>query len=68
MTIKERVKLYTTKAAIKSALKVLPKISDERWLSMIKGRVYRSENREERLSGEPSYKPEEGHSGYVSIS
>ncbi|MCG9479799.1 MAG: radical SAM protein [Actinomycetia bacterium] len=48
MTIKERVKLYTTKAAIKSALKVLPKISDERWLSMIKGRVYRLENREER--------------------
>ncbi|MDD3777214.1 MAG: radical SAM protein [Actinomycetota bacterium] len=48
MTIKERVKLYTTKAAIKSALKVLPKISDERWLSMIKGRVYRLKNKEER--------------------
>jgi len=48
MTIKERVRLYTTKAAIKSALKVLPKISDERWLSMIKGRVYRLKNKEER--------------------
>ncbi len=48
MTIKERVKLYTTKAAIKSALKVLPKISDERWLSIIKGRVYRLKKKEER--------------------
>ncbi|MGM0365430.1 MAG: radical SAM protein [Actinomycetota bacterium] len=48
MTIKERVRLYTTKAAIKSALKVLPKISDERWLSMIKGRVYKLKNKEER--------------------
>ncbi len=48
MTIKERVRLYTTKAAIKSALKVLPKISDERWLSIIKGRVYKLKNKEER--------------------
>ncbi|MFO7928262.1 MAG: radical SAM protein [Candidatus Humimicrobiaceae bacterium] len=48
MTIKERVKLYTTKAAIKSALKVLPKISDERWLSLIKGRVYKLNKKEER--------------------
>ncbi len=48
MTIKERVKLYTTKAAIKSALKVLPKISDERWLSLIKGRVYKLDKKEER--------------------
>jgi len=48
MTLKERVKLYTTKTAIKSALKILPKISDERWLSLIKGRVYRLKKREER--------------------
>jgi len=48
MTVKERVKLYTTKAAIKSAIKILPKISDERWLSMIRGRVYRLKKKEER--------------------
>ena len=48
MTIKERVKLYTTKTAIKGVLKVLPKISDERWLSLIKGRVYRLKKKEER--------------------
>ena len=48
MTLKEKVKLYTTKTAIKSALKILPKISDERWLSLIKGRVYRLKKKEER--------------------
>jgi len=48
MTIKQRLKLYTTKTAIKGALKVLPKISDERWLSLIKGRVYRLKKKEER--------------------
>ena len=48
MTLKERVKLYTTKTAIKGALKVLPKISDERWLSLIKGRVYRLKKKDER--------------------
>ncbi|MBN2073507.1 MAG: radical SAM protein [Actinobacteria bacterium] len=48
MTLKEKVKLYTTKTAIKGVLKVLPKISDERWLSLVKGRVYRSKNKEER--------------------
>jgi MoaA/NifB/PqqE/SkfB family radical SAM enzyme len=48
MTLKERVKLYTTKTAIRSALKILPKISDERWLSLIKGRVYRLKKKEER--------------------
>jgi hypothetical protein len=48
MTLKEKVKLYTTKTAIKGALKVLPKISDERWLSLIKGRVYKLKKKEER--------------------
>jgi MoaA/NifB/PqqE/SkfB family radical SAM enzyme len=48
MTLKERVKLYTTKTAIQGALKVLPRISDERWLSLVKGRVYRLKKREER--------------------
>lgn len=48
MTIKERVRLYTTTAAIKSAVKVLPKISDERWLSIVKGRVYKLKRKEER--------------------
>jgi len=48
MTLKERVKLYTTKTAIRSALKILPKISDDRWLSLIKGRVYRLKKKEER--------------------
>ncbi len=48
MTLKERVKLYTTKTAIQSALKVLPKISDERWLSLVKGRVYKLKKKEER--------------------
>ncbi|MBA7675554.1 PqqA peptide cyclase [subsurface metagenome] len=48
MTLKERVKLCTTKTAIRSALKVLPKISDERWLSLIKGRVYRLKKKDER--------------------
>ncbi len=48
MTIKERVRLYTTTAAIKSVVKVLPKISDERWLSIVKGRVYKLKRKEER--------------------
>jgi len=48
MNLKERVKLYTTKTAIQSALKVLPKISDERWLSIVKGRVYKLKKKEER--------------------
>ena len=48
MTLKEKVKLYTTTAAIKSVVKVLPKISDERWLSIVKGRVYKLKKREER--------------------
>jgi len=48
MTLKERVKLYTTKTAIQGALKVLPKISDERWLSLVKGRVYKLKKKEER--------------------
>jgi MoaA/NifB/PqqE/SkfB family radical SAM enzyme len=48
MTIKERVKLYTTTAAIKSVVKILPKISDERWLSIVKGRVYKLKRKEER--------------------
>ncbi|MBN2073766.1 MAG: radical SAM protein, partial [Actinobacteria bacterium] len=48
MTLKERVKLYTTKTAIKGALKVLPKISDEKWVSLVKGRVYRMKKKEER--------------------
>ncbi len=48
MTLKERVRLYTTKTAIKGALKVLPKISDDRWLSLIKGRVYRLKKKDER--------------------
>lgn len=48
MTLRDRVKLYATKTAIRGALRVLPKISDERWLSLIKGRVYRLEKKEER--------------------
>ncbi len=48
MTLKEKVKLFTTTTAIKGALKILPKISDERWLSLIKGRVYKLKKREER--------------------
>lgn len=48
MTLRERVKLYTTSTAIRSALKILPKISDERWLSLIKGRVYKLKKKEER--------------------
>lgn len=48
MTLKERVRLIGTKAAIKGALRVLPKISDERWLSLIKGRVYKLKKKEER--------------------
>jgi len=48
MTIKERVRLYTTGAAIKGVIKILPKISDERWLSLVKGRVYKLRTREER--------------------
>ena len=48
MTLKERVRLVTTSAAIKSVVKVLPKISDERWLSIVKGRVYKLKRKEER--------------------
>ncbi len=48
MTLKEKVRLYTTSAAIKSVVKVLPKLSDERWLSIVKGRVHKLKSREER--------------------
>jgi MoaA/NifB/PqqE/SkfB family radical SAM enzyme len=48
MTLKEKVRLYSTKVAIKSSLKILPKISDDRWLSLIKGKVYKSEKVQER--------------------
>jgi MoaA/NifB/PqqE/SkfB family radical SAM enzyme len=48
MTLKEKVKLYTTKTAIRGALKVLPRLSDEKWLSLVKGRVYRSKKSWER--------------------
>jgi len=48
MTLKEKIKLKSTTTAIKGALKILPKISDERWLSMIRGRVYKLKKQEER--------------------
>jgi len=48
MTLKEKFKLYTTSTAIRGAVKILPKISDEKWLQMVKGRVYRLEKKEER--------------------
>lgn len=48
MTLKEKLKLYTTTAIIKSVVKVLPKISDERWLSIVKGRVYKLKKKEEK--------------------
>ncbi len=48
MKLKQKVKLYTTKTAIKGVLRVLPRISDEKWLSLIKGRVYRLKKKEER--------------------
>ena len=48
MTLKEKMRLRATRTAIKGAIKVLPKISDERWLSLIKGRVYRLKKKEER--------------------
>src|SRR3989304_8060221 len=48
MTLKEKVKLYSTGIAIKGAMRVLPKISDETWLSLVRGRVYRSNNKNER--------------------
>jgi MoaA/NifB/PqqE/SkfB family radical SAM enzyme len=48
MTLKERVKLYTTSTAIKGVIKILPRISDERWLSLVKGRVYKLKKQEER--------------------
>lgn len=48
MTLKEKVRLITTTAAIKSVVKVLPKISDEKWLSIVKGRLYKLKRKEER--------------------
>ena len=48
MTLKEKVRLYTTSAAIKSVIKVLPNISDDRWLSLVKGRVYKLKSSGER--------------------
>lgn len=48
MALKEKVKLYSTGIAIKGAMRVLPKISDETWLSLVRGRVYRSNNKNER--------------------
>lgn len=48
MTLKEKIKLKSTSAAIKGAIKVLPKLSDEQWLRMIQGRVYRLKRQDER--------------------
>ncbi len=48
MTLKEKVRLYTTKVAIKSTLKILPKISDERWLAMLQGRIYKTKREHKR--------------------
>lgn len=48
MTLKEKIRLKSTTAAIKGALKILPKISDERWLSIVRGRMYKLKKQEER--------------------
>lgn len=48
MTLKEKVRLFATSATIRSVVKVLPQISDERWLSIIKGRVSKLKKAEER--------------------
>jgi len=48
MTLKEKIKLYSTGTALKGVMKILPKISDETWLTLVRGRIYRSENKNER--------------------
>ena len=48
MTLKERIKLYSTGTALKGVIKILPKISDEMWLTLARGRIYRSEDKNER--------------------
>jgi len=48
MTLKEKIRLKSTTTAIKGALKILPKISDERWLGIVRGRMYKLKKQEER--------------------
>jgi len=48
MTIREKIKLYSTTTAIRSAIKIMPKISDERWLKILRGRMYKIKKKEER--------------------
>ena len=48
MSLKEKLKLYATSVAIKGAMKILPKISDDKWLMLTRGRIYRSRDKNER--------------------
>ena len=48
MTLKEKIKLKSTTTAIKGALKIMPKLSDEQWLKVIRGRIYKLKKKEER--------------------
>lgn len=48
MTLKEKIRLKSTTVAIKGAMKILPKLSDEQWLKVIRGKIYKSKKKEER--------------------
>jgi len=41
MTLKEKIKLKSTTTAIKGAMKIMPKLSDEQWLKLIRGKIYK---------------------------
>jgi MoaA/NifB/PqqE/SkfB family radical SAM enzyme len=48
MTLKEKIKLKSTTTAIKGAMKIMPKLSDEQWLKLIRGKIYKLKKKEER--------------------
>ncbi|MCE5330059.1 radical SAM protein, partial [bacterium] len=48
MTLKEKIRLKSTTTAIKGAMKILPKLSDEQWLKVIRGKIYKLKQQDER--------------------
>ncbi|MCL4378352.1 MAG: radical SAM protein [Actinobacteria bacterium] len=48
MTLKEKIRLKSTTTAIRGAMKILPRLSDDQWLRVIRGKVYKLKKQEER--------------------
>ena len=48
MTLKEKIRLKSTTTAIKGAIKILPKLSDNQWMRIIRGRMFKLKVQDER--------------------